>query len=182
MNGGAVLGLLGAMSLGQTGVLGALGLIAVVTAIGVITHRNPIIGAFLLVAHLLTVAGLFVVLNAYFLAVIQVLVYAGAIMVLVLFVIMLLNLGRERRRGSGLVPSVGALGLGIALVWLLGKAAVTFAPQAGVDRAAWSEFGTVAALAAAMFGRYFYPFEVVALALTAAMIGAILLAKRDLED
>lgn len=176
------LALLGAMGLGQAGVLGGLALVAIVSAIGVITHRNPVIGAFLLVAHLLSVAGLFVVLNAYFLAVIQVLVYAGAIMVLVLFVIMLLNLERERRRGSGLAPAVGSLVLGAALVWLLGKAALTFAPESSGALSAWGEFGTVSALAAAMFGRYFYPFEIVALALTAAMIGAILLAKRDLED
>jgi NADH-quinone oxidoreductase subunit J len=178
----AMLGFLDGMSLGEAGIIGGLGLIALATAIGVVTHRNPIIGAFLLVAHLLSVAGLFVVLGAYFLAVIQVLVYAGAIMVLVLFVIMLLNLGRERRRGSGLVPTVGALGLGVALVWLLGKAAITFAPEKTVELPLWTGFGTVAALAEAMFGRYFYPFEIVALALTAAMIGAILLAKRDLED
>jgi NADH-quinone oxidoreductase subunit J len=182
MSGLALLGVVAAMSLGETGVLAGLGIVAIVSALGVITHRNPVIGAFLLVAHLLSVAGLFVVLNAYFLAVIQVLVYAGAIMVLVLFVIMLLNLERERRRGSGVAPAAGAMALGIALVWLLGKAAVTFAPETASGMTAWGEFGTVSALAAAMFGRYFYPFEIVALALTAAMIGAILLAKRDLEE
>lgn len=177
----ATLGVLGATSVGAASVIGLLSLVAVITAAGVILHKNPVIGAFLLVAHLLSVAGMFVVLGAYFMAVIQVLVYAGAIMVLVLFVIMLLNLRRERRRGTGLAPAVGAVAFGAALVLLLGKAALTFAPEKVARLALWSDFGTVHEFANAMFGRYFYPFEIVALALTAAMIGAILLAKRDLE-
>ena len=76
---------------------------------------------------------------------------------------------------------VGAVAFGAALVVLLGKAALTFAPEKVAKLALWSDFGTVHEFANAMFGRYFYPFEIVALALTAAMIGAILLAKRDLE-
>jgi NADH-quinone oxidoreductase subunit J len=160
---------------------GVLALIAVATALVVVLHRNLVIEALFLVLHLLTVAGLYVLLGAYFFAAIQVIVYAGAILVLIIFVIMLLNLGRESRGRGGMLPYSLALILGSMLVLFLARAARAYQPRTGglAGDPAW---GSVGRIADAMFGPYFFPFEVVSLVLVAGMIGAILLAKRHLED
>lgn len=156
--------------------------IAVITALVVVLRRNLVVQALFLVLHLLTVAGLYALLGAYFMAVIQVLVYAGAIMVLIVFVIMLLNLGREARTGPGLVPLSFALILGLLLVLLFGRAARQFSTaQGGMELTMDPAWGSVGRIADALFGPYFFPFEVVSLVLVAAMIGAIVLAKRHLE-
>jgi NADH-quinone oxidoreductase subunit J len=160
---------------------GALALIAVVTALVVVLHRSLVIEALFLVLHLLTIAGLYVLLGAYFFAAIQVIVYAGAILVLIIFVIMLLNLGRESRGRPGMLPYSLALVLGSMLVLLLARAARAYQPRTGglARDMAW---GSVGKIADALFGPYFFPFEVVSLVLVAGMIGAILLAKRHLEE
>ena len=88
--------------------------IGVASAIGVIGFRNPLTSAFSLIIHLLAIAGLYALLGAHFLAVSQVVVYAGAIMVLVLFVLMLLNLKSESGRRIGIIRS--ALTVGIAVI------------------------------------------------------------------
>ncbi|MDH3284245.1 MAG: NADH-quinone oxidoreductase subunit J, partial [Acidobacteriota bacterium] len=82
---------------------GALALTAVATALLVVLHRTPVIQGLFLVLHLLSIAGLFAALDARFLAVMQVLIYAGAVVVLIVFVIMLLNLQPEARGGPGYV-------------------------------------------------------------------------------
>ncbi len=182
------LGLIGAALTGASsgvtsGVFAALALVAVVTALAVVLHRNVVVQALFLVLHLLTIAGLYVSLGAYFFAAIQVLVYAGAILVLIVFVIMLLNLGKDRS-SPGLLSLGLALVLGVLLVLLLGRAGRGFnAPAigAGAGLPADPDWGTVARMADALFGPYFFPFEVVSLILIAGMIGAILLAKRHLE-
>lgn len=180
----ALLGLIGTAGTlaGQPALFAALALVAIVTALAVVMHRNVVVQALFLVLHLLTIAGLYVLLGAYFLAAIQVLVYAGAILVLIVFVIMLLNLGKEPG-GPGLLSLSLAVVFGTLLVLLLGRAGRQFAMP--VDAAAAlppdPDFGSVARMADALFGPYFFPFEVVSLVLIAGMIGAILLAKRHLE-
>ena len=86
------------MSMVAFGILSAL---AVISAVVVISHRNPVISALSLAANLISIAGFYLLLNAQFLALLQVIVYAGAIMVLILFVIMMLNLPAEGRRQAG---------------------------------------------------------------------------------
>lgn len=154
--------------------------LAVVTALLVVFHRKLVIQALFLVLHMLTIAGLYLLLGAYFLAAIQVIVYAGAITVLIVFVIMLLNLHKEARGGPGMLPLGLALVLGLLLVLLLGRAARDFAPVTN-GLALDPDFGSVAQIAEALFGNYFFPFEIVSLILLAGMIGAIMLAKRNLE-
>ncbi len=180
----SVLGLAAPLAVltGTTGTVAfsVLAAIAVATALAVVLHRSLVIEALFLVLHLLSIAGLYVLLGAYFFAAIQVIVYAGAILVLIVFVIMLLNLGRETRGRPGMLPYSLALVLGSLLVLVLARAARDFTPRAGL--APDPEWGTVGRIADAMFGPYFFPFEIVSLVLVAGMIGAILLAKRHLEE
>jgi NADH-quinone oxidoreductase subunit J len=152
--------------------------IAVAGAVNVVTRRNPVHAALWLVASFLGVAGLFLTLGSGLLGAIQVLVYAGAIMVLFLFVILLLNLetppfeGLSIARGASLLAALAATSL---LVWPLVRAPELrhAAKDSALDLAATP--GNVAAL---LFTRYALPFEIVSLLLLVAMVGAIHLARR----
>jgi NADH-quinone oxidoreductase subunit J len=162
---------------------------ALVSALVVARHRNPVISAMALVANLLATAVLFLTLGAEFVATLQVFVYAGAIMVLIVFVIMLLGLAREpdSMRASGrqaILASVAGTLLFSALMrgilsW--GGAAAGAAGGLAGGRAAGPEgFGTAAWLARTLFSDYFYPFELISFVLLAAMAGAILLGKKEI--
>ncbi|MGH7567952.1 MAG: NADH-quinone oxidoreductase subunit J family protein [Gemmatimonadales bacterium] len=162
--------------------------IAVVGAVLCITQRNPVKSALWLVLTLFAIAALFVLLEAQFIATLQVLVYAGAIMVLFLFVIMLLNLGRGRpsdRRGGG--GAVVAAGLGALLLLQLGALRTgaiplpeTYRLPAGALTALQQREGVVGAVARPLFGEYLIPFEITSVLLLAAIVGAVVLAKRRL--
>jgi len=155
-----------------------LSLLALVSAIVVVTHRNPVVAALALAFNLVAIAGFYFLLDAQFIALLQVIVYAGAIMVLILFVIMLLNLKQELGgRPSGIVPRVLAPVLGLVFAAILGRA---FLSLRGGFPARAPGYGTVEAVGREMYTRFFYPFEVVSLLLVAAMVGAVLLAKRRL--
>jgi NADH-quinone oxidoreductase subunit J len=141
--------------------------------------RNPVTSAMFLVLTIISMAGLFVLLRAFFLAAVQVLVYAGAVMVLFLFVIMLLDLKEEERRKvkklgllAGLV-SIGAI-VGIFVRSLL-------AANPGKDLPAPTAVGDTATLGKMLFTNYLLPFEIVSLLLLVAMVGVILLSKKDLK-
>lgn len=157
-----------------------LAVVAIVSALVVVLHRAPVVGAMGLVTNLLCIAGIYVLLNAYFFAALQVIIYAGAVVVLITFVIMLLNLQPEARGGPGIVPVLLAALLGLALVAVVGRPLLEFPAPAGGPVA--PGFGTVAQVGKALFTEYFYPFLAVSLALLSAMVGAVLLAKRHLED
>jgi len=162
------------------------GVIAMGSALLCITRKNPIASALWLVVTLFALAALFVLLDAQFIAVLQVLVYAGAIMVLFLFVIMLLNLGRP-----GPSDIKGPLGLGVAvllgaaLLFLLQPLTRTTLPSAitlppGSVLALQQQQGIVGSVANPLFGAYLIPFEIASVLLLAAIVGAVVLAKRKL--
>ncbi|MBV8162485.1 MAG: NADH-quinone oxidoreductase subunit J [Acidimicrobiia bacterium] len=157
-------------------------------ALGVVTSRNPVHAALSLVLTLFGIAVLFVAQGAHFLAVVQVIVYAGAIVVLFLFVIMLL--GVDRAENLEVEPLVGqrpaAVGVGIAALaalllpilfgkwqWLSGQPSVVGPAHTGTDP-------NVDRLAKALFTRYLLPFEATSLLLVIAVIGAVVLARRPL--
>jgi NADH-quinone oxidoreductase subunit J len=141
--------------------------------------RNPVTSAMFLVLTIVGLAGLFVLLHAYFLAAVQVLVYAGAVMVLFLFVIMLLDLKEEERRRIKLFGLVGGVAAVTAIALII-RLAATGSPRQVVAGAPVLE-GATAPLGELLFRQYLLPFEVVSVLLLVAMVGVILLTKRDLN-
>jgi NADH-quinone oxidoreductase subunit J len=156
-------------------------LVAMVAGFSVVLAKNPIASAMSLVVCFFFLAADYVLLDAHFVAVIQILVYAGAIMVLFIFVIMLLNLRDDTpvpllelsRRGLVGMTVAGLLGVGL----ITALEAVPRAPAAPLP----DHFGTVVAVGTAIFdGTYLLPFEVVSALLTVAVVGAVVLAKREI--
>jgi NADH-quinone oxidoreductase subunit J len=162
------------------------GAIAVAASLLVIAQRNPIYSVLLLIASFGALSGLYVMLNAPFVAVIQIVVYAGAIMVLFLFVVMLLNAPHEEtvederrhvllRSGPMRFGGFLAVALLIELVWALsqGRSGVAF-PGAGMS--------SVAAIGRSLFTDYAFAFEVTSVLILVALVGAVVLAQRDRPD
>jgi NADH-quinone oxidoreductase subunit J len=157
--------------------------IAVLASLLVIGQRNPIYSVLLLIASFGALSGLYVLLDAPFAAVIQIIVYAGAIMVLFLFVVMLLNAPHEDtefderthpllRPGPMRVGAVLAIGLGVELVWALQKGGESGSFPGGA-------VSTVGAIGRSLFTTYALPFEVTSILILVAMVGAVVLARRE---
>ncbi len=167
--------------MGQVIAFYSLSAIILALAIMVVTARNTVHSVLYLVMNFLAVAALYVTLRAPFLAVIQVLVYAGGIVVLYLFVVMLVSLklrpeaNQDPRRqtwlGVGLAAAV-LVELGAILLWTV------FEPQAGLAVA--GAVGSVEHVGLTLYTDYLIPFEVASVLLLVAMVGAIVLAKREL--
>jgi NADH-quinone oxidoreductase subunit J len=141
--------------------------------------RSPVTSAMFLVLTIISMAGLFVLLHAFFLAAVQIIVYAGAVIVLFLFVIMLLDLKEEQRRKIKMFGFVGGLVSVGAIVAISLKALRMANPGANLP-APQLEGGTNA-LGQLLFKQYVLPFEVVSVLLLVAMVGVILLSKKDLK-
>ena len=141
--------------------------------------RNPVTSAMFLVLTIISMAGLFVLLHAFFLAAVQIIVYAGAVIVLFLFVIMLLDLKEEQRRKIKLFGAIAGLVSVGAIVMISLKA--LRAAQPGAHLPAPQLEGGTAALGKLLFTQYVLPFEVVSILLLVAMVGVILLSKKDLK-
>ncbi len=161
------------------------GVMAMGAALLCITRKSPVGSALWLVVTLFALAAMYVLLDAQFIAALQVLVYAGAIMVLFLFVIMLLNLGRP-----GATDIKGPVGVGITALLagtlllqlrVLGDATPPPAIQLPEGTmATLQQQGMIAAVAGPLFDAYLIPFEITSLLLLAAIVGAVVLAKRKL--
>ena len=160
------------------------GAVAVAASLLVIAQRNPIYSVLLLIASFGALSGLYVLLDAPFVAVIQIIVYAGAIMVLFLFVVMLLNAPHEEtefderthplmRPGAMRFGAVLALALVVELVWALTKG--------GGESGAFTGTGvsSVRTIGRTLFTEYAFPFEVTSVLILVAMIGAVVLARRQ---
>ena len=157
---------------------------AVGGGIGMITRKNPIASLLFLVLTFFSLAAIYVLLGAHFIAAIQVIVYAGAIMVLFLFVIMLLNLGHDYqsdlRGGLWIVWSftmAGIIGFILSRVFITGDPVVSGRGGAVLD-ASVQKNGAVGAIADPLFREFLIPFELTSILLLVAIIGAVLLAKR----
>ena len=161
------------------------GLVAMVSAVAFVTRKSPVAAAMWLVSVMFSLAALYVMLDAQFIGTMQVLVYAGAIMVVFLFVIMLLNLGHASEladaRGLWWKLAAGAVGLAlVAQMFALTRAKLpellvlpenTIANQVTRD-------GAIAPLAGPLFHEYLLAFEVTSILLLAAVVGAVVLGKR----
>jgi len=141
--------------------------------------RNPVTSAMFLVLTIASLAGLFVLLHAFFLAAVQILIYAGAVMVLFIFVIMLLDIKEEERRKIKIVGFIaGLLSVG-AIAWIFINSIWVVRPGDALPES-HTEGGTFA-LGKLLFTQYLLPFEVVSILLLVAMVGVILLSKKDLK-
>jgi NADH-quinone oxidoreductase subunit J len=158
-------------------VFAALTLLCAVLVIANPFSRSPVTSAMFLVLTIISMSGLFVLLHAFFLAAVQILVYAGAVMVLFLFVIMLLDLKEEARRKIkffGFVGGIIAVG-GIASAFFTSLSSA----KGGVPEPKLE--GETIALGKLLFTQYVLPFEIVSVLLLVAMVGVILLSKKKLE-
>ncbi|HOX55531.1 MAG TPA: NADH-quinone oxidoreductase subunit J [Candidatus Paceibacterota bacterium] len=142
--------------------------------------RNPVTGAMFLVLTIVSLAGLFVLLHAFFLAAVQVLVYAGAVMVLFLFVIMVLDLKAEERRKLKTLGVAGGLVSAGAILAIFLSSLLHLSSSLGASESPGIEGGTVR-LGKSLFTDYLLPFEIVSLILLVAMVGVVLLSKKDLK-
>jgi NADH-quinone oxidoreductase subunit J len=156
--------------------------IAITSGVLVVTCRNPINSALSLVVTFFCLAVFYVMLDAPFLAAVQIMVYAGAIMVLIIFVIMLLNIQAEsgRRTAHSLIAGC-VLGLFILAetIWLI-KGGTICEIRGPMDRALILKEGHTEMIGTAMFGDFLLPFEITSLLLLAAIIGAVVLAKKKI--
>ncbi len=153
--------------------------LAVLGGIMVISFRNPVYSALSLILTLFSLAGEYVLLMAHFIAVVHIAVYAGAIMVLFLFVIMLLNI-RSEERAPGAFRYMVYIGVPMAIIlfYELGYLGLKSFKQAYVKA---NDLGTVERIGQALFSQYVLPFEITSILLIVAMLGAIFLSKRKLE-
>lgn len=153
--------------------------LAVAGALGMVLNvRNTVAGAMSLVLTMVSLGGIYVLLEAYLVGVLQILVYAGAIVVLFLFVVMLLNLrgeqlGPERIRVAKVIGVVVAALVLVQMLWLVPK----LSPPAALP----PDFGGYRQVGMALFTDWLLAFEVTSLLLLAAMIGAVVLAKRKID-
>ena len=161
------------------------GIIAMVSALLFVTRKSPVAAALWLVNTMFSLAALYVLLDAQFIGAIQVLVYAGAIMVVFLFVIMLLNLGHPSEladaRGTGWKLAAGLVGLALmAQVFALARARVpdTMSLAPGVVAADVERLGAIAPIAQPLFTEYLLAFELTSILLLAAIVGAVVLGRR----
>ena len=159
----------------------AIGAAAIALAVLMVIQRNPLMSAIYLIGNFFCLALLYLLLGAQLLAILQILVYTGAIMVLVVFVIMLLNLGDEQRlterydfkRILGLVLVLGLL---VEVLYIVGGSGDRSSDLHFSSTAA--PVGTVESVGAALFGRFLLPFELISLLLLTAIVGAVVLAKK----
>jgi NADH-quinone oxidoreductase subunit J len=155
-----------------------LALVAIASALGLLLSKSAIYAALNLIINFSAIALFYLVLNAPFLALTQITVYAGAIMVLFLFVIMLL--GAERLAGTSTLVWQRPAAIGLAIILIIEAVYLVifrFGPAAPASTAP-AGFGTPLAIGNTMFSQYLLPFEVISILLLAAMIGAIVLTRK----
>ena len=159
--------------------------ITVLASLGVVGQRNPMYSVMLLIVSFGALAGLYVLLDAPFTAVTQIIIYAGAIMVLFLFVVMLLNVPREEAVAPGLAAALGPRGLkigavlslvlGIEIVWALSRVGLGWFAQ---DAAAAS-VSSVSLIGIGLFTRHVFAFEATSILILVAMVGAVVIARKE---
>jgi NADH-quinone oxidoreductase subunit J len=156
-------------------------LIAVVCGINVVVQTHPISSAISLIGVMGSLAVLYLLLGAEFIAAAQVIVYAGAIMVLFVFVIMLLNAGGETRRGRSLMVQLLGVPLVVALFGLLAWFVERIFPSTTMVRFGAFRGGTAYHVGKALFTEFLLPFEVTSVLILIAILGAIVLARKELD-
>lgn len=160
----------------------SLAVVTIFSSIMVVVQRNPVNSALYLILDFFCLGGLYLTLNAQFIAIVHILVYAGAIMVLFVFVIMLLNLGDTHKLADRLnMKKIIGIAFGLAffveLLYLLGFGTTRSLSQ---QSPAAPEIGTIEYIGKVLFTKFLFPFEVTSFLLLAAIIGAVILAKKKI--
>lgn len=155
----------------------AIALICILSALGMILSRNPIHSIISLIICFFSISGLYTLMNAQFLAVVNIIVYAGAIMVLFLFVVMMMNLNEDNEPKQSIIsymmPAVASGLLGLVLIASVKKAALI--PMGSPD----DQAGMIENLGKVLLNEYLLPFEMTSVLFLSAMVGVVLLAKRE---
>jgi NADH-quinone oxidoreductase subunit J len=152
-------------------------ILGIVSAVAVVCFRNPLHSALSLIAHMVLIAGFFAMLEAHFLAAAQIVVYAGAVMVLVLFVVMLLNIKVEQVKPYGVVPF--ALGSAAALGFIALFVPPFFRLFSSAPDSISPLRGGAQAMGRILYTEYLLPFEIASVLIIAAIVGAVMVAKRS---
>jgi NADH-quinone oxidoreductase subunit J len=158
--------------------------IAIFAAVMVITRRNPIHCALFLILNFLCIAVLYLLLNSPFIAIIQVMIYAGAIMMLVIFVIMLLSVEEEEQRRKihvSLAQIIGVVLVVMLCAQLIGGVGVQVLPgrQGTFTPERIAQVGAIKSVAGLLFTKFLFPFEVASILLLVGIIGAVILSKKE---
>ncbi|MEO6893741.1 MAG: NADH-quinone oxidoreductase subunit J [Ginsengibacter sp.] len=152
--------------------------LAIAGAVGVIASKNPIYSVLSLIVVFFAISGHYVLMNAQFLAIVNIIVYAGAIMVLFLFVIMMINLDAETEPVKNVYMKMAGVISGLTLMIVL-VAALAHSESANVIMRQGSSIGLTENLGKALFNNYVVPFEISSVLFLSAMVGAILIGKKD---
>lgn len=154
---------------------------ALISGIMVVIQVNPVRSALYLVLNFFALAAIYLLANAQFIAAIQIIVYAGAIMVLFLYVIMLLNLrqpeegGKQRHLAQKIFGAALSAGIAALVIYVIGR--IKWLPEKPMVK----DFGTSESVAKVLFTDYLLPFEITSILLLAAVVGAVLLAKSRID-
>ena len=159
---------------------GILSFLAIMFALMVVFTRNPVNSVLYLVMAFFCIAGHYLLLNAQFLAVVHIVVYAGAIMVLFLFVIMMMNLNEDTEPQKTMIGKfiAGIIG-GVFLAVLVGT--LKGAEQLQLSQSGASQIGLVKNLGTVLFKDFLFPFEIASVLLLSALVGAIMLGKKEIK-
>ena len=155
--------------------------VAVLCAINVVVQRHPISSALSLVGVMASLAVLYLMLGGEFIAMAQIIVYAGAVMVLFVFVIMLLNAGIEVRRGRSWMATIFGLPALIGLLGVLAVFLVRWLPDSPIVKFGDFTGGTAKDVGYALFTDYLLPFEVTSVLILIAILGAVVLARKEID-
>jgi len=155
-----------------------LGAVAIIGALSLILQKHPIHSALSLIVVMVALAGLYLLMGAEFVAAVQIIVYGGAIMVLFVFVIMLLNAGEEERTNFSKIAKFAGLPLALALTGLLAAAMVRHG-GAIADPTSPGALANTSSLSTQLFTTFVYPFELTSFLILVAIMGALVLAQRE---
>lgn len=159
--------------------------VSVLSALGILVCRNPVYSAMSLVCTFFCLGGIYVLLNVEFVAVIQILIYAGAILVLFLFVIMLLNIAPAGESIRLNLPRVLAIGITIGLLIQISAmilSRIEYGPKDIYTLEIIKEEGSIGLIGRLLYGEYVLPFEAVSILLLVAVIGAVVIGKRRIKE
>ena len=152
--------------------------LALIAAVGVVSSKNPIYSVLWLIVVFFAISGHYILMNAQFLAIVNIIVYAGAIMVLFLFVVMLMNLNSDAEPVKNVYMKMAGIISGLTLMIVLVAALSTAETQNVIIRPGTS-VGLIENLGKALFNKYVIPFEISSILFLSAMVGAIVIGKRD---